>query len=409
VKCLFAGFKIQIVRLRLHFHFIFYLVLILQKSIKILKVAIIPIRKLFRPAFLTTVIIVVLAIIPYAFSPRIVFYNSTAQGIFFLSLSLIFIWVINILLLYLTEKYWKGKSGLPARLLSSYLICMVLVLFIRLLLLSFPGSNDNNAINGRKLFLHTEDGIFEQTMNDKRNYYKGAVYVSIIWGFALNTFVLLILDMVMLRDRKQRMEIENAELKITNIEAINQQLKQQIKPHFLFNSLNTLKSLIKQDTEKAEDYLIKLSDFLRASLVSSTPNTVRLDEELKLCNDYLEMQKMRFGDTFRYSVNIPDNVQQHEYVPVFSLLSLLENAMKHNKFTQELPLDIKIEYKDGTIITTNNLQPKSFSGAFTGLGLENLTKRYQSLSGDEVTIHQDGESFSVCIKTLRNEDSHNRG
>ena len=96
-------------------------------------------------------------------------------------------------------------------------------------------------------------------------------------------------------------------------------LKQQIHPHFLFNSLNTLKALINKSPDDAEDYLIKLSDFLRVTVSTEYDNIVKIKDELKLCLDYLEMQKIRYGEALQFHIDIPEKIVQTGFVPVFSL------------------------------------------------------------------------------------------
>ena len=174
---------------------------------------------------------------------------------------------------------------------------------------------------------------------------------------SINTVVLIIQELFLLNEKKKRIESENAQLRIRNIEAANLKLKQQLKPHFLFNSLNVLKTLIKKQPENAEIYLKRLSDFLRASVSSGDINTVTLKEELKLSLDYLEMQKIRFGEAIHFQVNIPDEVKTG-ILPVFSIQLLLENAIKHNAFTTELPLNIKLFYNNGRITVSNNIRHK---------------------------------------------------
>jgi sensor histidine kinase YesM len=133
-----------------------------------------------------------------------------------------------------------------------------------------------------------------------------------------------------------------------------------------------------------------------------------LKDEIKLCLDYLEMRKVRFGKAIQYTINIPNEIQHSSFVPVFSLLPLLENAIKHNILTNELPLHIKIEYENDRIVTTNNIQPRLSSEASTGLGLENLAERYKILSGDKIIINSSENIFSVSIKILGNENSNHR-
>jgi two-component system LytT family sensor kinase len=343
----------------------------------------VPVKKLIRTALYSSFILVgALAITPHVILSRPLFSDEFLMTIASFALIMLLIWAINIVLVCFTERYRQGRYAGHRRYILSYGICIALVVCCKPFIDSFiHGSNMAQA----------------------------HFYAVLILVLFLNTIVLIIEDLVLLREKKTRIEFENAALKLKNAEATNQQLKQQIHPHFLFNSLSTLKTLIGKDHLQAEDYLVKLSDFLRASLMSGTLNTVKLSEELKLCFNYLDMQKMRFGKALRYILDIPEEVQQIVSVPVFSLLLLLENAVKHNKLTQELPLDIKVEFTDGRIIVSNNLQVRSSADTSMGLGLENLSERYRILSGDEVVILNDGKTFSVSIKALVNEDSNNRG
>lgn len=338
----------------------------------------IPTRKLFKTALFSSLILIgIIGIAPHVISIKSVSIVGFFNGILFLLLFIVFIWLVNIVLIYAIEKKAKRKFPVFVRYVLSYLLCLPGIFLSRIL---------------------AEPLI---PYNEKATEHLYAIFVL---GFILNTIVLIMQDLILLREKKAKIEIENAELKIKNVEASNQQLKQQIHPHFLFNSLNTLKALIKKDSDKAEDYLLKLSDFLRASFLSNLPNAQKLKDELKLCNDYLEMQKMRFGNALQYSIEIPVEFQNTVSVPVFSLLTLLENAVKHNVLTEESPLKIEITIKDGRISVLNNLQIKSAVEKSTGLGLINLAERYRIISDDEIIIRNDGQTFSVSIKLLDDAD-----
>jgi two-component system LytT family sensor kinase len=342
----------------------------------------IPLRKIFRTALFTSIIlIVVLAITPHTVAFRSFSTRGLVNGMVFLAAFILFIWIINILLLYLAEKYPALKKRIYLRYAISFILCIPCILLVNFII----------------------TGAFHSSARATAH-----LYAIFVLGFILNTIVLIIQDLILLREKKSRIELENAELKFINVEATNQQLKQQIHPHFLFNSLNTLKTLIKKNPDLAEDYVVKLSDFLRASLLSSNPNVVKLADELKLCHDFFEMQKIRFGNALNYKIQIPGDVQASAFVPVFSLLSLLENAIKHNQLTNELPLQIQITYVDGRIIVSNNIQPKYSREPSTGMGLQNLAERYRIISGDEILINNDGRTFVVSINTVSNEDSNNR-
>src|SRR5699024_3659425 len=127
-------------------------------------------------------------------------------------------------------------------------------------------------------------------------------------SFSINTIILIIQNLHVLREEKLVVELENLQLKLRNTEAINLKLKQRIHPHFLFNSLSTLQTLINNEPQTAVNYVIRLSGFLRSGLSTSSMNTVKLSEELDLAIDYLEMQKIRFQSSLTYDFQVPENV-----------------------------------------------------------------------------------------------------
>lgn len=229
------------------------------------------------------------------------------------------------------------------------------------------------------------------------------IYVYFILIFAINSIVLLIHNMLLMKDLKNKAELENAELKLKNLEATYEQLKQQIHPHFLFNSLSTLKSLIQRNPQTAENYLIQLSGFLRTSMDQTKTDLVTLGEELGICKQYLEMQKMRFGDTLNFSIDIPIE-ELKSCVPFFSILPLLENAIKHNALTNQKPLEITIQFDDGYVEIKNRKQLRESVEQGLNSGLNNLKKRYQMLANEEVLVRDDEHWFSVKIKILKDEN-----
>jgi two-component system, LytTR family, sensor kinase len=360
-----------------------------------------PIKKLFRIALYTSPAIGFLVA-----DPQFISLVTPKSGIFkmepFINPILLFflvvlvrsiiifgIWSFNIGLIYLINKYANVKIRGVIRYVISYLFCLILGYGIRLTLEPF---------------------INIPTVNESLNIYNiiGFYLIRILILISVNTIILITLDLVFMREKKAMIELENTQLKLKNAEAANQQLKQQIHPHFLFNALNTLNILINKKPGQAGDYLVKLSDFLRVAISLDYINTVKLIEELKLCLNYLEMQKIRFGEALQYTVNIKEDVQNSGFVPVFSLQLLLENAIKHNAFTDETPLSISIIYKEGRVIVSNNIKLKSTSEISTGRGLVNLAERYKIISGDEILIDESNKTFSVSIKVLQNDNSNYR-
>lgn len=229
------------------------------------------------------------------------------------------------------------------------------------------------------------------------------IYAFFMLIFAINSIVLLIHNLLLMKDLKNKVELENTELKLKNLEANYEQLKQQIHPHFLFNSLSTLKSLIQRNPRIAEDYLIKLSGFLRTSIDQTKPDLIMVEEELNICRQYLEMQKMRFGDHLNFSIAIPPEALK-TYVPFFSILPLLENSIKHNALTAQKPLEIIIRFSEGYIEVKNRKQLRESVEKGMNSGLNNLKKRYQILADEEVLIQDSEAFFSVKIKTLAHEN-----
>ena len=225
-----------------------------------------------------------------------------------------------------------------------------------------------------------------------------AAYLSypIITTLAIQIIIWIIINAVVANFKRKKIEEEVKELKLSNLEAQKQTLIQQLQPHFLFNSLSVLKSLITEDANKAEDYAIQLSNFLRYSVQIHTSDLVSLQEELAFTKNYIELQKVRFQDSIKCNIHEPSKEQLNMRLPIFALQTLVENAIKHNAFTNAKPLYIEIEFFENTIRVFNNIIPKANVHA-TGTGLTNLRKRYQLLANLDLDIKESENQFSVTI------------
>jgi len=224
-------------------------------------------------------------------------------------------------------------------------------------------------------------------------------------GVIINTMTIFFQDFVILQNSKAQAEMEFAKMKAAHAEAANLLLKQQVHPHFLFNALNTVKSLYRKDPRAGDIYIVHLANFLRASVFSHASKLSKVEDELALLCDYLEMQKIRFGAALECNVALPPEILKAYYLPSFSLQPLLENAIKHNELTEEAPLKVCISYADGWITVRNNLQKRTWNVVSANHGLANLAERYRLLSGDKVIIKEDPHTFSVGIKLLNDEYS----
>lgn len=226
---------------------------------------------------------------------------------------------------------------------------------------------------------------------------------------SINTVIFILIELVILKKTKDNVTVEYEQLKLASLEARNNQLMQQLHPHFFFNSLSTLRSLISRSPAEAENYLEQLADLLRFSTSTSSQSLVSLKEELELCTNYLNMQRVRFGNALFFSIDIDEPTQLTGKVPVFSLQALLENAIKHNVLTKEQPLYIELQLSsDGhSIKVENNLQPKESTTKKMGIGLANLSERYRLLNEDDIRIEKSNTHFCVTIKIMEDAGGNN--
>ena len=176
-------------------------------------------------------------------------------------------------------------------------------------------------------------------------------------------------------------------------------LKNQLDPHFLFNSLNVLTSLIEENPEAATRFTTSLSKVYRYVLEQKNKDLITVEEELKFAKLYMSLINMRFEDSIVFTV--PETISNPEakVVPL-SLQLLLENAVKHNQVTPSRKLYISIFEKDGNLIIKNNVQPKKVVKASSGVGLQNIRQRYYLLTDRPVEIIEDAREFQVSIPML---------
>ena len=194
--------------------------------------------------------------------------------------------------------------------------------------------------------------------------------------------------------------IREEELKRNVLELEYESLKSQVNPHFLFNSLNALTSLVGNNDDAV--YFIKnLSDVYRYLLEQKDKETVNLSTEIKFVESYIYLHKIRFGDNLNANININDN--KFMIVPL-SLQMLIENAVKHNIVSEEEPLYINIYNSEDYLIVENNFQKKNIINNSTKIGLENIKKRYSYLTNRELKIEKTNEKFIVKIPLLEIKD-----
>ena len=190
---------------------------------------------------------------------------------------------------------------------------------------------------------------------------------------------------------------KSAKLEKDNIEAKYETLKTQINPHFLFNSLNSLTSLV-HSNQKAVDYIQNLSEFLRYLLKSRDVELVLVRNEVEMLERYFKLQKSRFGANLNISLHIPEKYY-HYSVPPLVLQMLVENSIKHNIISKNKPLSIQLKVHNKSIVVENNLQKKSTEES-TGHGLNNIIERYRFFTNEDVKITESETKFKVEVPLL---------
>ncbi|WP_010179317.1 sensor histidine kinase [Aquimarina agarilytica] len=194
---------------------------------------------------------------------------------------------------------------------------------------------------------------------------------------------------------------EEEQAKQVMIQAQLDTLRNQAQPHFLFNSLNTLRDIIDQDSkEDAKGFVDNLADVYRFIIESGNSNLISLEKELKFAKAYIHIQSERFGDSLKLNWNIPIDKLLVMIVPM-SLQLLLENAIKHNIISKSKPLLVTVTIKDDNLVVSNKIQVKSTQIASTKVGLKNIEKRYQLISSKTPIITNDGEYFIVSLPLLK--------
>jgi len=216
------------------------------------------------------------------------------------------------------------------------------------------------------------------------NFELGNIPWKPIFKFTLTPMTIALVFMAIFTARSWLMEwrksaIEAEQLRSEKLASQYQSLKDQLNPHFLFNSLNALSNLVYEDADKSAAFIQKLSKIYRYVLDVQQEELVELDRELDFAKNYLDLQKIRFEENLNYKVDVPNC--KGCFLPPLSLQLLLENAIKHNIASQENPLYISILQKGDELWVSNSFQPKtSQNEPSTGVGLENIKSRYRLLS-----------------------------
>jgi hypothetical protein len=234
--------------------------------------------------------------------------------------------------------------------------------------------------------------------NDKNatNYY--------LFSFIITLVISLIFHVIYFYKAITENKVKEQQIVAKTETAKFESLKSQIDPHFLFNSLNVLTSLIGENPKQAEKFTTKLSKVYRYVLEQKSKDLIELNEELQFAIAYTDLLKMRFENAVTFEIPEKASLDELKIIPL-SLQLLLENSIKHNVVSEENPLVVKIEENDGYLVVTNNYNPKSTLEKGTKVGLQNIIDRYNLLTLKKVEVQKTATTFIVKLPLLTQKTS----
>lgn len=220
-----------------------------------------------------------------------------------------------------------------------------------------------------------------------------------VFGIWITLSIVAVFHFIFYYKKYQENKVKESQIVAKNQTAKFESLKNQLDPHFLFNSLNVLTSLIGENPKQAEKFTTKLSKVYRYVLEQKDKDLIPLEEELKFAKSYMELLKMRFEEGIDFSIIDQVSNKELKIVPL-SLQLLLENAVKHNVITSSNPLEINIYQENGFLVVENNINLKKSIEKSTKVGLKNIHQRYALISKTKVEITSDNNLFKVKLPLL---------
>ena len=222
--------------------------------------------------------------------------------------------------------------------------------------------------------------------------------VNIFRSAVISVFTYFVVYYHQVNQQLQKSRLENEYLKQDQLRAQLFSLQQQISPHFLFNSLSTLRTIAPDPMTKT--YVMQLANVYRYLLAVHESPRITLQVELAFTESYLYILHERYENALQVSVEVGPSLLDH-YMPPLTLQILIENALKHNIISPEQPLCLRLYTHDGGLLTVeNSYQPKPPIGESNGTGLQNINNRYQLLAGRQIDVSRDGEIFKVTLPLL---------
>jgi LytS/YehU family sensor histidine kinase len=214
-------------------------------------------------------------------------------------------------------------------------------------------------------------------------------------------FVIHVYETVFMVKEQQSEQVKNAELSRAKAEAELEALKNQIDPHFMFNSLNSLSYLIGTSPEKAKLFTENLAEVYRYILAQKEQTLVVLEDEFTFMEKYAELLRLRFGEALIIIQKNFDSASTKEFlIPPISAFVALENAVKHNEISERMPLQVLLSIDNGLLSIQNKIQPKRSIQHSSKIGLKNLDERFKIITGKGINTAREHETFTVTLPLI---------
>lgn len=230
------------------------------------------------------------------------------------------------------------------------------------------------------------------------------VWRTVRIGTAMNVVAVIFISHVyqtaILIKQRTSDRIKAEKLERSKVEAELEALKNQLDPHFMFNSLNTLSHLIETDTKKALDFSDDLADVYRYLLINKGKNLVLLNDEVEFARSYFSLLQLRFGSGLQLEFDIAEQDLHRYLIPPISLQVMIENAVKHNEFDESQPMYIVIRLLQSAVVVKNTKRKKARPRSSVGTGLTNLNERYNLIVGKSIMVNDVATFFTVTLPVL---------
>lgn len=213
-------------------------------------------------------------------------------------------------------------------------------------------------------------------------------------------FVTHVYETVFMVKEQQHEQVKNSELQRAKAEAELSALKNQIDPHFMFNSLNTLTHLIKVDSGKALVFTENLAEVYRYILSQKDQTLVLLDDELDFTHKYTDLLHLRFGNALIINKRFNGTAGKDFLIPPTSVFVAFENAVKHNEISEKTPMQIDVDVKDDRLTITNSIRERNAKTHTSGIGLKNLDERFRLITGKGINSQREGSDFVVQLPLI---------